>query len=357
MKKITIDRREFLQTTAMAAGVLAIAPLQTACAAGGGKEVNRSNFGGVKLGAITYSFRSMPTSPGDVLAYSLAAGLGSLELMGEVAESYAGRPARPAQQGGGQARQAPGQPQPQLTPAQQREREIAQAAQAEATRVYNEQVAAWQRRSDIMEKYQELAKIYKMAGIDIHILKLQPSANMTDEQLDYVFNVCKAVGAMGVSTEISPQVAERAQPFAAKHGKYVIFHQHQQFAQDEFMAAGGYDAYLKYDNVRFNFDSGWYFASTGKNPIDIIEKYHERIVSIHVKDFTGPRDGRTGTQTPWGQGEAPLKELLLYVKSNAGKPGWPVHCDIELEYAIPEGSNAVIETRRCLEWARNVLVG
>jgi len=151
MKKTTIDRREFLQTTAMAAGVLAIAPLQTACAAAGSKEVNRSNFGGVKIGAITYSFRSMPTSPGDVLAYSLASGLGSLEMMGDVAESYAGRPVRPATGGQQTPRQAPGQPQPQLTPAQEREREIAQVAQAEATRVYNDQVIAW-RRSVPMSK-------------------------------------------------------------------------------------------------------------------------------------------------------------------------------------------------------------
>ena len=367
----SIDRRKFLQTSAMAAGVMAVAPLQVACTATTQQEVNRSNFGGVQLGAITYSFRSMPTSPGDVLAYSLASGLGSLEMMGDVAESYAGRPASPPRQGGGMPRQAPGEPQPQLTPAQQREQEEARAAQAEATRLFNESVLAW-RRSVPMSKYEELAKIYKMAGINIHLLKLQPSANSTDEELDYMFNVCKAVGAEGLCTELSPQVAERVQPFAAKHGKYMVFHQHQQFSDDprynpdrsgngsnlDFIKGGGYDAYLKYDNVRFNFDMGHYFGSTGKDPREIVEKYHERIFTCHVKDKTGPdsTDPQGYFNKPWGQGDTPLKEFLLYIQSNAGKPGWPVHCDIELEYNIPEGSNAVIETRRCVEWARNVLV-
>jgi sugar phosphate isomerase/epimerase len=230
--------------------------------------------------------------------------------------------------------------------------------------LYNEEVAAWQ-RSVSMSKYEELAKIYKMAGIDIHLLKLQPSANMTDEQLDYVFNVCKAVGAEGLCTELSLQVAERAQPFAAKHGKYIVFHNHAQFSDDsrynnnlDFINAGGYDAYLKYDNVRFNFDMGHYYGTTKKDPREIVEKYHERIFTCHIKDKTGPDATPRGNfNQPWGQGETPLKEFLLFIKSNAGKPGWPVHCDIELEYDIPAGSNAVIETRRCVEWAKNVLLG
>ena len=346
-KNFIINRRKFLQTSAMAAGVLAVAPLPTACAPTSNIEQNRSDFGGVKMGAITYSFRSMPSSAGNVLFYTLASGIGSIELMGDVAEEYAGKPAAPSF--GSVMRIPPGQ---ELTPEQQIERD----AMMEARQKYNEEVSAW-RLTVPMAKYEELARIYKMAGVDIHIIKVQPNMNMSDAELDYVFNVCKAVGAMGVTVELNLELAARVSPFAVKHGKYVIFHNHEQFAKDQaFIDAGGYDAFLKYENVRFNFDCGWYFASTGKNPIEIVEKYHDSIASIHVKDFTGLKDGQTGTQTPWGQGDAPLKEFLLYIQSNAGKPGWPVHCDIELEYNIPEGSDAVIETTRCVEWARNVLV-
>ena len=339
----TFDRRKFLQTSAMAAGILAIAPLPSAGMPAGAKEVNRSNFGGLQMGAITYSFRSMPAGAGNTLLYTLASGLGSIEMMGDVAESYAGKPDAPSF--GPMTRIPPGQ---ELTPEQQRERD----AMTEARRKYNEEVSAW-RLAVPMSKYEELAKIYKMAGIDIHIIKLEPNMNMSDAELDYVFKVCTAVGAMGVTVELNLPLAERVQPFAAKYGKYVIFHNHAQFADPDFE---GYDPYLKYENTRFNFDMGHYFGTTGKDPREIVEQYHERIAAIHVKDKSGPNATPPNSNKPWGQGETPLKEFLLFIQSNAGKPGWPIHCDIELEYNVPETSDAIIETRRCVEWARNVLV-
>jgi len=342
-KDFTFNRRKFLQTSAMAAGVLAVAPLPTACATSK-QEANRSNFGGVQIGAITYSYRSMPQTAGNVLLYTLASGVGSIEMMGDVAEEYAGRPVAPSF--GPMARMAPGQ---ELTPEQQAER----AAMMEARRQYNENVTNW-RLTVPMTKYEELAKIYKMAGIDIHIIKLEPNMNMSDAELDYVFNVCKAVGAMGVTVELNLELAKRVSPFAVKHGKYVIFHNHQQFSEDNFE---GYDPYLQYDNVFFNFDMGHYYGTTGRDPIEIIEKYHDRIAAIHIKDKTGPKTTPPNTNRVFGQGETPLKEFLLFIQRNAGKPGWPVHCDIELEYNIPEGSDAVIETARSVEWTRNVLVG
>lgn len=43
--------------------------------------------------------------------------------------------------------------------------------------------------------------------------------------------------------------------------------------------------------IGFNFDVGHYFAGTkGLSPIPVIEKYHDRIVSLHLKDRT-PRAG------------------------------------------------------------------
>jgi hypothetical protein len=341
--KTTINRRNFLQSTALAAGAFAIAPLQTACTTTCKEEVNRSNFGGVKIGAITYSYRSLPTDAGSVLLYSLASGLGSLEMMGDVAENYAGRPKAP--QFGPQIRPVPGQ---QLTPEQQKERE----AMAEARQKYNDELTAW-RISVPMAKFEELGKLYKMAGIDIHIVKLDLRANMSDAEIDYVFKASAATGAMGVTAELSLELAERAAPFAAKHGQYLIFHNHAQFGQENFE---GYDPYLKYDAVRFNFDMGHYFGSTGKDPREIVEKYHDRIASFHIKDKTGPTATPRDTNRPLGQGDTPLKEFLLYIQSNAGKPGWPVNCDIELEYDIPENSDAVKETAKCVEWTKNVLV-
>ena len=64
----------------------------------------------------------------------------------------------------------------------------------------------------------------------------------------------------------------------------------------------------------------------------LLEQYHDRIASLHLKDRKGPGGG--GPNMPWGQGETPLKEILQLMKKNKYK--FPA--SIEFEYPTPEGS-------------------
>src|SRR6187402_129373 len=57
-----------------------------------------SKFGGVQIGAITYCFRSLPSSAPELLKYCTTLGISSIELMGDAAENFAGAP---ASRGGG----------------------------------------------------------------------------------------------------------------------------------------------------------------------------------------------------------------------------------------------------------------
>src|SRR5437016_13876511 len=70
-----------------------------------------SKFDGVQVGAITYSYRSMPGANDAVamLGYIVDSGISSIELMGPVAEIYAGTPAGAGRGGGGGGR-GPGGP-------------------------------------------------------------------------------------------------------------------------------------------------------------------------------------------------------------------------------------------------------
>ena len=176
---------------------------------------------------------------------------------------------------------------------------------------------------------------------------------MTDAQLDHIFAACRAIGAIGVTTELSEETAERVAPFAEKYDRYLIFHNHFQTVKRNWH---GYDTYLRYSpKIMINFDAGHYFGCTGNDPCDIIREYHNHIVSIHVKDKTSPRHGNRSK--PWGEGEMPLPQLFDLVASNAGRKGWPVHCDIELEYRVPQGSSPVEEVARCLDYARACITG
>lgn len=267
-----------------------------------------SKFGGVQIGVITYSYRSMADqSLPAILNYAVQSGLSSVELMGPAVEQYAGIP---------------------------------QVKDAETLRQWRSSVS--------MDKFKEIRKMFKEKGVKIDILKLGNQA-WSDGEIDYAFNVCKTLGARGISMEISEEAAKRMNPFAEKHKRYVIFHNHGQPADPTF----SFDKVLAYGpRLMLNFDAGHYFGYTGLNPNDLIERLHDRIASIHIKDKTGPKAAEPNKNQSFGQGETPVVELLQLVQKNK----WPITCDIELEYTVPEGSDAVKEVTKCVEYCRKALV-
>ena len=68
-----------------------------------------------------------------------------------------------------------------------------------------------------------------------------------------------------------------------------------------------------------------------------------------MKDRTTPAHGQKNL--PWGTGDTPLAALLQTVKKNK----WKMPAAIELEYDVPQGSDAVKEVRKCLEYCKNAL--
>ena len=54
---------------------------------------------------------------------------------------------------------------------------------------------------------------------------------------------------------------------------------------------------------------------------------------------------------PWGQGDTPIKEILLLMK----KEKYKFQATIELEYKIPEGSNLLAEVSKCVKYCKDVL--
>ena len=177
--------------------------------------------------------------------------------------------------------------------------------------------------------------MFNKRGVDIHILKLGEAA-WSDEEIDYAFNVCKTLGAKGITTEISDESAKRLQPFAAKHKSFIILHNHGQPGEPDF----SFDHFLEYGpNVMLNLDVGHYFGATGIHPNELIERLHDRIVSLHVKDKTSNIGEKPNRNRPFGKGETPLPEIFRLIQKN----NWPIYCDIELEYNVPEGSDAVKE--------------
>jgi sugar phosphate isomerase/epimerase len=123
----------------------------------------------------------------------------------------------------------------------------------------------------------------------------------------------------------------------------VGFHNHMQVTPTTY--DGGILSYSKYLGI--NFDIGHYVAATNESPIPFIEKYADRILSIHLKD----RKVNNGPNMPFGEGDTPVALVLQYMKKNR----LPFPADIELEYPVPADSDAVREVARCVEFCKQSL--
>ena len=94
-----------------------------------------------------------------------------------------------------------------------------------------------------------------------------------------------------------------------------------------------------------NLDCGHYVAGTSESPIPVMLKHHGRIASMHLKDRKSKEYGEANT--PWGEGDTPLKEVLQLMR----KEKWTFPAEVELEYNIPKDSDAVKEVAENLRAA------
>lgn len=291
-----------------------------------------SKFEGIQIGVITYSYRSMPHDIDKLIEFCLASGISAIELMGDAVEEYAGKPKADFSW-----RSGPRQPMTDLQKAQ--------------VATYNKQVADW-RATVSMDKFMEVRKKFDAAGIKIYAFK--PNAfgpNNTDEEVSYGMRAAKVLGAKSVTLELpnDPMQSKRLGELGEKHKMLVGYHNHTQ-ATDVLWDV----ALSQSPNNSINFDAGHYLAAGGKNTIPallaFIEKNHKRISSMHLKDRTTPEHG--AGNLPWGTGDTPMKEIFKLMKDKKMK--FPV--SVELEYAIPEGSDAIKEVVKCVSHAKKMIV-
>lgn len=267
-----------------------------------------SKFFGVQVGTITYSYRSMPHNIQQLLQYIIDSGVSAVELMGDAPEIYAGRP-------------------------------------EDKTKI-----AEW-RANASMDKFKEVRKMFEKAGVSIYAFK--PNAlnpDNTDAEIEYALKAAKALGANSVTVELPKDTAhsQRLGALAAKHKVYVGYHAHTQATDTAWDTALSQSPYNS-----MNLDCGHYIAAGGNNTSEtllaLIQAKHDRITSMHLKDRKTKEHG--GDNLPWGEGDTPIPAILNLLKEK--KYNIPV--SIELEYKIPEGSDAVKEVKKCVQYAKQAL--
>lgn len=107
----------------------------------------------------------------------------------------------------------------------------------------------------------------------------------------------------------------------------------------------------KFEQLRKMYkDAGHYIAAGHTDLIPLIEKLYKRILSMHTKDIQTPANGKGNIA--WGTGDTPIGDILQLIRKNKYK--FPE--TIELEYQVPEGSEAVKEVQKCLKFCIKALV-
>jgi sugar phosphate isomerase/epimerase len=292
-----------------------------------------SKFAGVQIGAIVspYNFPSIPVAADEFLHTLVQVGLSAVEIQDVRCEVYAGAPNKPREGYSGS---------PQLSP---EARAAARQKQAEDLRKWRlENTAA------ILDKLTTLRRMYDDAGVSIYAFRLaNTTMDMTDAEYDYFFRAAHVLGANQITTELpdDPALSQRLGELGEKHKMMLGYHNHTQ------VNALSWDLALKQSKWNgIQLDIGHYVAAVNGSPIPFIKEHHDRITSIHLKDRK--YGNRGGANLPWGEGDTPVKEVLLLMRDE--HYGFPA--GIELEYKIPEGSTPEQEIKNCIDFSRRALL-
>jgi sugar phosphate isomerase/epimerase len=276
---------------------------------------------GVRLGVQTYSFRDLPRTPGGdatdaIIAAMTACGFTECELWApqiEPAAAPAARGARPS---------------------------------AEDQQNAREELRKW-RTETPLSYFQDIARKFRAAGQSIYAYNFSfNSANMSDGEIDRAFDITKALGAEIITASTTLTMARRVAPFAEKHTMVVAMHNHSQVAApDEFAKPESFAEAMQISKFfKVNLDIG-HFTAANYDAVAYLREHHADITNLHLKD----RKKNQGENTPWGEGETPIREVLQLLK----KERWPIRAYVEYEYRGTAGP--VDEVKKCAAYARQAL--
>ena len=306
---MTYTRRELAQlalTVLPAATLFKAAPALAA----GFQKVN-SKVGGVQIGLnVPYSFGGRNMEADLLLKNCVDLEVSGLELRSQPVETFMGAPAA-------------------LVDAPAKDTAAAEA------------LAKW-RLAAPMDKAEAFRRKYNDAGVLIEIVKVDGIFAYSDDALDYVFTLAKALGARAISTEIAEDGPKRLGQFADKHDMMVGYHGHEATGPEDWEKLFAYAAHNG-----ANLDIGHFIAGNHGSPVPFLTQYHDRITHIHVKD----RKANKGANVPFGEGETPIVEVLHLIRDSK----WNIQATIEFEYPVPAGSDRMTEIKKSVEFCSKAL--
>src|SRR5262249_62312103 len=136
------------------------------------------------------------------------------------------------------------------------------------------------------------------AGIDVQILCFNQRGNATDDEIEYAFQMARALGVRAISSSSTVSFAKRVAPFAEKHKLVWGGHGHSNLTDpEEFATPQSFATIMSFSKyIGVNLDIG-HFTAANFDAVSFIKENHARITNLHLKD----RKNDQGPNVPCGQ--------------------------------------------------------
>ncbi len=194
---------------------------------------------------------------------------------------------------------------------------------------------------------EEIGKIkakFDAAGINVYAFNYSFRDSYSDEEIDRGFVIAKWLGAKYITASSNVSTAKRVAPAAAKHKMTVGMHNHSRIVPNEFATAENFATAMKEGPfIGINLDIGHFWAANF-DAVPFMKEHHDHIVTVHIKD----RKKDQGPNMPFGEGDTPIKAVLLQMKAMK----WKIPAMIEYEY---KGADTVVEVKKCFEYCKAIL--
>lgn len=206
-------------------------------------------------------------------------------------------------------------------------------------------LTAW-RETVSLDEFKAIRKKFDSAGINLYAYNYSFRDNFTDKEFERGFEMANALGVKVITASATVSCVPKVDPVAQKYKIKVGFHGHSnvknpnEFSSPETFAKA-MDGHSKFMCV--NLDIGHFFAA-GFDPVDYLEKHHDRIVTLHIKD----RKKDQGENMPFGEGETPIKQVLQVLK----KKHYKIPANVEYEY---NGGDSRIAVEKCYQYMKQAL--
>ena len=206
----------------------------------------------------------------------------------------------------------------------------------------------WREETPLAD-FEAIRSKFAKAGIRIYAYNISFKDDFSDEEIDRGFVMARALGAPVITASAQQDVVPRVAVAARKHKMLVGMHNHSDIHPNEFATPADFEKAMQKslgpgrEYIAVNLDIG-HFTAANFDAVAFLNKHHKRIVTLHIKD----RKRDQGALTPFGEGNAPIREVLQLLKQQR----WKIPANIEYEYP---GADSVAEVKRCLDYCRSVL--